>query len=79
MDPLDEFLAGEFAKHGHLSDDEKAGLLLGYFSVVIEKMNREELTAFRAHLLRRFPPGDEQTAIMEVIDGQLALLGTAGK
>jgi hypothetical protein len=79
MDPLDDFLAGEFAKHGHLSEDEKAGMLLGYFSLVIEKMNRQELIAFRAHLLKRFPSGDEQTAIMEVIDGQMALLGIAEK
>lgn len=73
-DPLDEFLQREFERHELRSDDERAGLLLTIFSSAIEKMNREELTAFRVHLLKRFPSGDEQTAVIEVIDGQLAVL-----
>ncbi len=73
-DPREEFLDDVMCQIEPMTDQEKADTLLGYLSLIIETMPDAELRAFRAHCLAKYPPGPEQDAVLEQVDGQLALL-----
>jgi hypothetical protein len=52
---------------------EQQELLLRYFAVLLDGMSAADVSALRARLLQRFPAGEEQDTLSELIDGHLAL------
>jgi hypothetical protein len=76
MSPRDRAFGRFLQSIEAFSDEEKVSKLVSYFSALTETMSRESLVALRASIIEVFPKSAERTAILEVLDGQLALFTT---
>jgi hypothetical protein len=56
-----------------LTDAEQLEMILGYFAVLLNDMDDENLRALRRHILTLHPGTKEEATITEILDGHVAL------
>ncbi len=59
---------------GSMSQAEKMEILITYFGGVVQEMDRETLVAFRDSCFAQTVGTPEETTLLEIIEGRLALI-----